>query len=99
VHSLEGGAVWITYDPNLPPDQVEALRALTRGPWAYLIVSPYDGLPAPVDRARAQAIVVSTWDTEEHARWSPEALGEIGSRIQALGTQAEAPEIFEVIAT
>jgi putative peptide zinc metalloprotease protein len=48
VHSLEHGAVWITYAPDLPPDQVEALRAFTRGPRSYVIVSPYDGLPAPV---------------------------------------------------
>jgi hypothetical protein len=30
VHSLEHGAVWIAYRPDLPPDQVETLRALVR---------------------------------------------------------------------
>jgi hypothetical protein len=32
----------------------------------------------------------------EHARWSPDTLGDIPSRLQALGTQIEQPEIFEV---
>lgn len=47
VHSLEHGAVWITYSPDLPVDQIEALRALSSG-HAYVLVSPYPGLPAPV---------------------------------------------------
>ena len=52
VHSLEHGAIWITYQPDLPQDQIEILRALTRGQ-ADLLVSPYLDLPAPV--------VVSAW--------------------------------------
>ena len=51
------------------------------------------------DRASGQTITVSTWDTEEHARYSPDALGEVMSKIQAVGTQAEPPEIFEVTVT
>ncbi len=47
VHSLEHGAVWITYSPDLPNDQVEALRALASG-HTHVLVSPYPGLPAPV---------------------------------------------------
>lgn len=47
VHSLEHGAVWITYDPSLPAADVEALRALTRGS-THRILSPYIGLPSPV---------------------------------------------------
>jgi uncharacterized protein DUF3105 len=47
VHSLEHGAVWITYRPDLPAEQVSALRALAQGQ-AYVLVSPYPGLPAPM---------------------------------------------------
>jgi hypothetical protein len=47
VHSLEHGAVWITYDPNLPAADVEALRALVRGR-SYTLLSPFPGLPGPV---------------------------------------------------
>jgi quinol monooxygenase YgiN len=51
------------------------------------------------DRATGRTINVSTWDTEEHARWSSDALGDIPSRLQALGAQIDPPEIFEVTTT
>lgn len=51
VHAMEHGAVWITYQPDLPAADVKKLRALT--PSTYAILSPYTGLPAPV--------VVSSW--------------------------------------
>lgn len=47
VHSMEHGAVWITYQPTLPASQVKMLEALAKGQ-QYMIVSPYPGLPAPV---------------------------------------------------
>ncbi len=47
VHSLEHGAVWITYKPDLPADQVAKLADAAKGQ-AYVLVSPYPGLPAPV---------------------------------------------------
>ena len=47
VHSLEHGAVWITYSPDLPQDEVERLRDLARNQ-TYILVSPYEGLPSPV---------------------------------------------------
>jgi hypothetical protein len=46
VHSLDHGAVWITYRPDLPVDQVNVLRRLARE--EYVLVSPYPGLDAPV---------------------------------------------------
>lgn len=46
VHSMEHGAVWITYQSSLPADQVEALRSSL--PSTYVILSPFDNLPAPV---------------------------------------------------
>ncbi len=52
VHSMEHGAVWITFDPALPADQVEVLRALA-GTDTHLLVTPFEGLPTPV--------VASTW--------------------------------------
>lgn len=45
VHSLEHGAIWITYLPGLPEAQVETLRQVVRARWippqGYLILSPY----------------------------------------------------------
>jgi hypothetical protein len=46
VHSLEHGAVWITYRPDLPADQIDILRQLVDQ--TYVLVSPYPNLPAPV---------------------------------------------------
>ena len=40
VHSLEHGAVWITYKPDLDPAQVSRLRDLGRGN-PFVLVAPY----------------------------------------------------------
>jgi len=47
VHSLEHGAVWITYRPDLPADQVEKLASKVRGQ-EMMLMSPYPGLDAPI---------------------------------------------------
>jgi hypothetical protein len=49
VHSLEHGAVWIAYEPDLPADQVETLRDLVRGR-RYTLLAPYMYVPleAPI---------------------------------------------------
>jgi hypothetical protein len=47
VHSEEHGAVWITYNPSLPADQVEALAKKVRGN-DYMLMSPFPGLDAPI---------------------------------------------------
>jgi hypothetical protein len=47
VHSLEHGAVWLTYRPDLPADQIEALKGLARGK-TYTLLSPYPNQTAPV---------------------------------------------------
>ena len=49
------------------------------------------------DRAAGTIIAVSTWDTEAHARFSREALGELMPRYQAIGVQLDPPEIYEVV--
>jgi hypothetical protein len=47
VHTLEHGAVWITYSPDLPGAQVETIRDLVEGQ-NCILASPYEGLPSPV---------------------------------------------------
>jgi hypothetical protein len=55
VHSLEHGAVWITYRPDLPADALAQLRDLLNGQ-VYTLLSPYPNLPAPV--------VASAWGAQ-----------------------------------
>lgn len=57
VHSLEHGTVWVTYRPGLAPVDVGRLRTLLGTvPSRKTILSPYDGLPAPV--------VVTVWNAQ-----------------------------------
>jgi hypothetical protein len=56
VHSLEHGAVWITYSSDLPTDQVQRLADLAEGN-AYVLLSPFDGLPE-------EPLVASAWGTQ-----------------------------------
>ncbi|HEV2072783.1 MAG TPA: DUF3105 domain-containing protein [Thermomicrobiales bacterium] len=46
VHAMEHGAVWLTYDPSLPEDDIETLA--NKADQGYVLVSPYPGLDAPV---------------------------------------------------
>jgi hypothetical protein len=47
VHSLEHGAVWITYKPGLANDQLDALSKLVGGQ-QFMLMSPYPGLKSNV---------------------------------------------------
>jgi len=47
VHSLEHGAVWVTYRPDLSEDQVDTLTDLVEGE-PYALLSPFENLAAPV---------------------------------------------------
>ena len=47
VHSLEHGAAWITYQPDLPAEDVDRLKGLARGQ-SHVLMSPYPGISAPV---------------------------------------------------
>ena len=51
VHSLEHGAVWITYQPDADPAEVQALEDIM--PETFAVLSPYSEQSAP--------IVVSAW--------------------------------------
>jgi hypothetical protein len=51
VHSLEHGAIWITYQPELDAASIDRLEGYARR--AEVIVSPYPGLDSP--------IVLSSW--------------------------------------
>jgi hypothetical protein len=46
VHSMEHGAVWITYNPSLPADQVAKLQ--TKARTDFMLLSPHDGMSTPI---------------------------------------------------
>jgi hypothetical protein len=52
VHSLEHGAVWIAYRPDLPAAAVETLRNLAHG-HDHVLLAPYPNLP--------HAVVATAW--------------------------------------
>lgn len=54
VHSMEHGAVWVTYNPELGAEAIATLRE--HMPSTYVVMSPYAGLPAP--------IVLSAWNAQ-----------------------------------
>jgi hypothetical protein len=55
VHSLEHGAVWITYRPDLPQEQIDELKDKFEGQ-TYVLVSPYPDLQSP--------IVATAWNNQ-----------------------------------
>ena len=55
VHSMEHGAVWITYQPTLSSQEVSQLTTLASG-HTYVLLSPYPNLPSPV--------VISAWGVQ-----------------------------------
>ena len=52
---MEHGAVWITYQPDLPESDREVLAKLAEGQ-RFLLISPYPGLEDPV--------VASAWGVQ-----------------------------------
>jgi hypothetical protein len=55
VHTMEHGAVWITYSPDLPQDQIDRIQEIVEGQ-DCLLASPYPGLDSP--------IVASAWGVQ-----------------------------------
>ena len=49
------------------------------------------------DRATGAIVAVSLWDTEAHARFSRDSLGEVMTRQLASGAKLEPAEIYEVV--
>jgi hypothetical protein len=53
VHSMEHGAVWITYQPSLSQADLDLVHRLAGLKPAYVLISPFEGLPS--------AVVASGW--------------------------------------
>ena len=82
VHSLEHGAVWITYRPDLPADQVKKLAEVAeRG---KVLLSPYPGLSSPISlQAWGRSLPVDNADD-----------GRIGKFVTTYADGPQTPERF-----
>jgi Protein of unknown function (DUF3105) len=64
VHSLEHGAVWITYQPGLSSGEVDALKRRVAGV-DYMFMSPYPGLKTKISlQAWGHQLFVDSADDE-----------------------------------
>lgn len=81
VHSLEHGAVWITYRPGLPAEQVKTLTDLAAGN-GFVLVSPFPELPAPV--------VASAWGKQLRVKSAADP--RLAVFVQAFAQSPKAPE-------
>lgn len=81
VHSMEHGAVWITYQPGLPRVQIDVLRRLASR-HSYVLVSPYPNLASPV--------IVSAWGRQARLRSAEDPI--LGYFLAAFRLGAQAPE-------
>jgi hypothetical protein len=83
VHSMEHGAVWITYHPDLPAEDVTVLQDMVRGK-SYTLLSPYPDLKSDV--------VVTAWGVQlEPDSISDARLGEFINRNRGGGPEPGAP--------
>ena len=81
------------------PSRIDEVTRLNQEVRAALERLPgYQGGQIGIDRTAGRLMAVTTWDTEEHARFSRETLGDVLTRMQAVGSQLEPPEVYEVTA-
>ena len=81
VHSLEHGAVWITYRPDLDAQQKATLEQIA-GANSYVLVSAFPGLPS--------AVAVSAWNHQLVLESADDP--RLGQFVALLQKTTEAPE-------
>lgn len=83
VHSMEHGAVWITYRPDLPAEDVAVLQEMVRGK-TYTLLSPFPDLESDV--------VATAWGFQlESDSVSDERLEQFIDRYRGGGPEPGAP--------
>lgn len=55
IHSMEHGAVWVTYNPDIDLEEISALQDMARGD-NYLLLAPYPDQSSP--------IALTVWDRQ-----------------------------------
>ena len=80
------------------PARYDDVRALAQEINAAVRALPgCQGVYQGTDRTQGTTAAVSLWDSEEHARFSRDALGDLIPRLQALGVHIDPPEILEIV--
>lgn len=75
VHSLEHGAVWVTYRAGIDSPMLEAIGAATASE-SYLLASPYENQESPlVLTAWGRQVEVDTWTDPAVAEFLDDYLG------------------------
>jgi hypothetical protein len=82
------------FDPTLA-EQVHPIASEVRA--AMRRLPGLQHIHQGIDRTAGTVAAVSVWDSEEHARFAREALGDPISRLRALGVRFEEPEIYEIM--
>ena len=87
IHNLEHGGIYVSYRPDVPPEEVAKLRALFFTPFARPSFTPSKVVMAP--RAANQApIVLSSWTRSQ----TFEAYDEVGMMEYYLRNVGKSPE-------
>ncbi|BDP44707.1 hypothetical protein DAETH_46760 (plasmid) [Deinococcus aetherius] len=82
VHSLEHGAVWLSYKQGLPTDQIETLKKVVDGR-TYTLLSPHETQSAP--------LVLTAWNAQLEVQDINDP--RVGKFLQKYEQGGEAPEI------
>lgn len=83
VHSLEHGAVWLAYQPDLAGEKVAELQDMVRGE-SYILMSPFPGLQSEV--------VMSSWGKQLVIDAVPdEGIEQFIERYKGAGPEPDAP--------
>ena len=102
VHSLEHGAVWVAYRPDLDPAELQAITDRLKSE-QFALVAPYPGLQnAIVLTAWSRQLAVDSWSDPAVAefldaylgRYSPVAPEAGASCGQAVGSAPDAPDMY-----
>ncbi len=88
-HSLEHGAVWIAYDPDLETAMVDEIRALTQTD-DHFLAAPYPGLKNPIVLSAWQRqVAVDTISDPAVASFVADQLGRVSKTAPEAGVSCE----------
>jgi quinol monooxygenase YgiN len=83
----------VQFDPSRFDDVVPIVQEVTT---AVQQLPGCQDVYQGMDRAAGTGVAVSVWDSEDHARFPRDVLGDAVTRLQNLGVQFEPPRIYEL---